>query len=73
MRVVVQADCAAFLMGLLQAKEAERIGAGPAGFIQIQTHRWFDGVDWEATLRREVDSPYIPPRSADGRGCTGRQ
>ena len=53
-------------MGLLQARETERIGAGAAGFLQIQTHAWFDGVDWEATLRREVESPWQPPRAADG-------
>ena len=53
-------------MGLLQARENDRIGAGPAGFIQIQTHAWYDGVDWEATLRREVIAPWVPPPSDDG-------
>ena len=55
-----------FLMGLLQARENDRIGAGPASFIQIQTHAWYDGVDWEATLRREVTVPWIPPPNDDG-------
>ena len=52
-------------MGLLQARETERIGAGPAGFIQIQTHPWFREVDWEAVLRREVRAPWVPPSSGD--------
>merc|ERR1719453_953421 len=59
-------ECAAFLMGLLKARESERIGAGPAGFIEIQKHHWFDGVDWEATLRREVPAPWVPPDGHDG-------
>ena len=84
--------------------ESERIGAGPAGFIQIQKHeyaiarhapahtrahththlrwladhrpltlrlssracRWFDDVDWEATLRREVSALWLPPLAQDG-------
>jgi len=59
-------ECATFLMGLLKAREGERIGAGPAGFIQIQKHSWFDGVDWEGTMRREIAAPYVPPSSQDG-------
>jgi len=62
----VSLDCANFLMGLLQAKEADRIGAGPTGFLQIQNHPWFEDLDWEATLRRQAAAPWVPPREADG-------
>jgi len=62
----ISSDCAAFLMGLLKARESERIGAGPTGFIGIQKHSWFDGVDWAATLRREVPPPWVPPPAIDG-------
>lgn len=58
--------CAAFLMGLLKTREAERLGGGPAGFIEIQQHAWFDDVEWEATLRRELPAPYVPPPQAGG-------
>ena len=53
-------------MGLLKARETERIGAGPAGFLQIQNHAWLEPVDWEATLRRKVPAPWIPPRAEGG-------
>ena len=68
---MISEDCAGFLMGLLKARETERIGAGPAGFIQIQKHSWFEQVDWEATLRRQIPAPYIPPRHPDGAADVG--
>lgn len=57
---------AAFLLGLLKARESERIGAGAAGFMQVQTHPWFTDVDWEAVLRKRVKAPYVPEKTADG-------
>ena len=53
-------------MGCLKTRETERIGAGPAGFLQIQKHKWFDGIDWEATLRRDAPAPWIPPHHQGG-------
>jgi len=57
---------AAFLLGLLKAQESERIGAGAAGFMQIQLHPWFVDVNWEATLRKQVEAPWVPQPTADG-------
>jgi len=56
---------AAFMMGLLTARESERIGAGPAGFQQVMQHHWFKDVDWLKTLRREVTAPWVPPASEE--------
>jgi hypothetical protein len=67
----VTPNCAAFLIGLLQANEAERIGAGPAGFIEVQEHLWFREVDWEATLRQKIPAPWdvrTALNEADGTG-----
>ena len=58
--------CVLGAAGLLKVREQERIGAGPAGFMQIQQHPFFDGVDWEGTLRREVPAPWVPPPSEGG-------
>lgn len=30
------------------------------------THPWFQQVDWEGMLRREVPAPWVPPASAVG-------
>lgn len=38
---------AAFLIGLLKARESERIGAGAAGFMDVQSHAWFNPLEWE--------------------------
>ena len=57
---------ASFLSGLLRAREAERIGCGPAGFIDIQKHEWFAELNWCSLLRKQLPAPWLPPRSADG-------
>lgn len=62
----ISESCAAFLMGCLKPQETQRIGAGPAGFLQIQKHAWYDGVDWEATLKRELPAPWVPPPAKGG-------
>jgi len=59
-------QAAAFMMGLLTARESERIGGGPTGFIQVMNHMWFHDVDWLATLRREVQAPWVPPPPPSG-------
>ena len=40
--------------------QAERIGAGAGGFLQILRHAWFEQTDWEALLRREAAAPWVP-------------
>ena len=62
---------AQFMMGLLTARESERIGAGPTGFVQVLHHPWFEPVDWAKTLRREVPAPWVPPEYADSAADLG--
>ena len=61
----ISKPCADFLMGLLKARESERIGAGPAGFIEVQRHAWLEDTDWEGLLRREIPAPWVPNVSAE--------
>lgn len=58
--------CTAFVSGLLHVRESNRIGCGPAGFVDIQRHAWFSSVDWVATLRKQIPAPWVPPAGSDG-------
>ncbi len=55
-----------FLANLLHVRESDRIGCGPAGFVDIQNDAWFASVDWAAMLRKQVDAPWLPPVGAEG-------
>ena len=55
-----------FMIGLLRARESERIGCGPEGFIAIQRDPWFASLDWAALLRKQVEPPWVPPSTPDG-------
>jgi hypothetical protein len=46
---------------LLAKLPADRLGSnGPA---DIETHSFFEGIDWAALLRKELPSPFVPPFS----------
>jgi len=54
-----------FLIGLLRANEAERIGCGPEGFLAIENDPWFISVSWTQLLNKEMPAPWLPPQSID--------
>lgn len=51
------------IMRLLQKNHEVRLGCLPSDAGDIQEHKWFEAVDWDALLRKGVD----PPRSPGGR------
>jgi len=57
----VSESCGDLVSGLLIGDESGRLGSGPEGFLGIQMHPWFQGLSWGTLLRREMESPYIPP------------
>jgi len=59
-------EAGTFLIGLLRARESERIGCGPEGFIGVQQDAWFDGLAWDKLLRKQLPPPWVPPKSEDG-------
>ncbi|KAL0211331.1 hypothetical protein P9112_009629 [Eukaryota sp. TZLM1-RC] len=48
------------LTGLLQRDVAKRLGTGENGASNIKNHRFFEGVDWDGLLKKEVKMPFIP-------------
>jgi len=62
----LSAAAGTFLIGLLRARESERIGCGPAGFVDVQRDEWFEGLEWDKLLRKQIPAPWLPPKSDDG-------
>jgi Serine/threonine protein kinase len=48
------------LEGLFRKEPEKRLGGGPGDAEEIKAHPWFDGVDWDAILRKEVQAPFTP-------------
>ena len=48
------------LEGLFRKEPDKRLGGGPRDAEEIKAHPWFETVNWEAFLRKEVKAPYTP-------------
>jgi serine/threonine protein kinase len=53
------------LEGLFKKDPNARLGGGADGADEIKNHPWFDGVDWDAYLRKEIQAPFIPNINSD--------
>ena len=56
--IIVSAEIEDLITSCLNKHPEKRIGAG--NISQIREHSWFNGVDWEAMQRREIDPPIKP-------------
>ncbi|KAI9356238.1 kinase-like domain-containing protein [Zopfochytrium polystomum] len=48
------------LTRLLRKDPDKRIGSGPTGGREIQSHSFFRKIDWKAIARKEVNPPIVP-------------
>jgi serine/threonine protein kinase len=48
------------LEGLFRKDPEKRLGGGPSDAEEIKAHPWFEGVDWDSYLRKEIPAPYVP-------------
>ncbi len=48
------------LSGLFNKDPEKRLGSGPDGAKNIKKHPWFQGVNWEALLNKEIKAPFKP-------------
>ena len=53
------------LNGLFTKDPERRLGGGPNGAEDIKKHPWFEGIDWNAVLRREFKPPFVPKTKGD--------
>ena len=38
----------------------DRIGCGPRGWVEIQQHPWFEGIDWNRVEYKDYTPPFQP-------------
>ena len=43
-----------------------RLGSSELGAEAVKAHPWFDGIDWEALFRKELQPPFVPQVSEEG-------
>ncbi|KAL3316293.1 Ribosomal protein S6 kinase beta-1 [Cichlidogyrus casuarinus] len=53
-------EAVSLLNGLLQKREALRLGYGPRDADAIKEHEFFRSLDWEKVYRREMTPPFKP-------------
>ncbi|CAF0906155.1 unnamed protein product [Adineta ricciae] len=58
-------EAQSLLRMLFKRNPANRLGAGPDGFRNIQKHAFFVSIDWDKLYRREIEPPFIPPIHSD--------
>lgn len=43
----------------------QRLGNGIYGFQNVKDHPWFQNIDWDAMLKKEVKAPFKPKLSSE--------
>lgn len=51
----------ALTRGLLRANPSERLGNLASGAKELIEHAYFEGIDWEKLLKKEIELPWVPP------------
>jgi hypothetical protein len=55
-----------FMSGLLQKNPERRMGASEQGVAEIMAHPFFEGLDWEQVLHKEVQMEWVPEIKGPG-------
>jgi len=45
---------------LLERDPKKRLGSGSSGTDNIKRHPFFESIDWEALMRKELPAPFVP-------------
>jgi len=53
------------LEGFFKKEPNKRLGGGEFGADEIKCHPWFEGIDWDAHMRKEIQAPFIPNVQSD--------
>jgi serine/threonine protein kinase len=55
----------ALIRRLLIKDPRRRLGAQRGAWIELRPHPFFNGLDWDKVMKREVPAPYIPQTSGE--------
>jgi len=50
---------------LLQRNPQKRMCSGPTGSAEIQSHPYFDSIDWKKLMVKAIKPPYVPPKGEE--------
>ncbi|XP_076019936.1 serine/threonine-protein kinase N2 isoform X2 [Genypterus blacodes] len=53
-------ECVSLIQKLLKKDPNLRLGGGKHDAAEIKTHKFFQGMDWEALLAKKVKPPFLP-------------
>jgi len=56
---------------LLNREQETRLGSGPDDVNAIVRHPWFEGMNWEKLLKKEIEPLYAPPKTGSKSDLTG--
>jgi len=51
---------------LLVSSQEKRFGRTMGGPGAVMQHKWFDGLDWDALLEKEIEAPFAPAKAKMG-------
>jgi ribosomal protein S6 kinase alpha-1/2/3/6 len=58
-------EAQSLLRMLFKRNPANRLGAGPDGFRNLQKHPFFESIDWDRLYKKQIEPPFIPPIHSD--------
>lgn len=53
-------NCKDLIVRLLNRNPLERLGSGGGDFDEIRAHPFFESIDWDALMRKDVEPLYVP-------------
>lgn len=48
------------IRGFLEREPEDRLGIKGNGFLDVQSHKFFEGMSWELLFERKIDPPFKP-------------
>ena len=62
-KITVSADAQDLIVKLLDKNRKTRLGAN--GMEEILSHKWFEDIDRDKLLAKQLDPPYVPQTKAE--------
>lgn len=60
MKPYFSTEAKSFLTGLLEPNPSKRLGSTDEDALEIMRHPWFNNINWEKLLKKEIPAPFKP-------------